>query len=359
MIYRIIIRATQIVLVLLALLVVTTFMISPQETAPFLDDDGQPIENSIAEIRNVTLNGVEQRLLIRGKNKANPLMLHLHGGPGGADQAIVRSSGKTVEDMFTVVYWDQRGAGASFDSDLDPSSLSLDNIVADGVLLAEKLTKEFGKEKIYLQGHSWGTLVGVHMISSKPSLFNAFIGIGQIAKSKQAEILSYNYTYAAAKRAGDQETLDKLSEIGAPPYDSDQRWIDNVMIERSLMLPYEMPNGEPFLSLVEIYKNFIFYPEYSVADKLNSLEGSKVSLQELWMHAINADLFVTHPSLPVPVYFLQGKYDQHTVTEVARDYYEMLEAPSKEYFSFDNSAHWPHLKEHQRYREILTAIVDK
>ena len=81
-----------------------------------------------------------------------------------------------------------------------------------------------------------------------------------------------------------------------------------------------------------------------MSDKLNSLEGSKVSLQVFWMEAINANLFQSHPHLEIPVYIFQGKYDRHTVTEVAKSYYDMLDVPSKRYFSFENSVHWRHIK---------------
>lgn len=350
-------RLLSIITILSILIVGGLLLLSPQKTSPFLDDDGNTLANSIADIRTVTLNGSEQRILIRGRDINNPVLLHLHGGPGGADQAIVRSSGKTVEDLFTVVYWDQRGAGASYSSELDLGSLSLKQIVDDGLALTELLRDEFAKDKIYLQGHSWGTLVGVHMVAGAPALYHAYFGIGQIANSRQAELLSYNYTLDQAQRAGDVDTIDGLKHIGQPPYQKDQRWIDTAMVGRGLMRPYEIPSQPLLLSLFDIYKNFVFYPAYSISDKLNSLEGSKVSFQKLWMQAINADLFTSHKSLKVPLHFFQGKYDMHTVTEVAKNYYEMVEAPDKQYYSFDNSAHWPHIREYGKYRNILQSIL--
>jgi len=125
------------------------------------------------------------------------------------------------------------------------------------------------------------------------------------------------------------------------------------------MQPYENPGQPQLLSLVDIYKDFVFYPEYSIADKLNSLQGSKVSFQKLWMEAINADLLKSHRSLKVPVHFFQGKHDMHTVTEVVKNYYDIVDAPFKQYYSFDDSAHLPHIKEHSKYRSILKSIIDK
>ncbi len=355
---KIVTRLLQLIFVVAIATIVVLLLFSPQKTTPFLDANNKLLPQSIAEIRTVNLNGVEQRLLIRGEDVRNPLLLHVHGGPGGADQATIRSSGKTIEDIFTVVYWDQRGAGASYNSSTNPDSLSLKKIVEDGVVLSELLSKEFDKEKIYLQGHSWGTLVSIHMISIAPDLFRAYFAIGQIANSKQAELLSYNHTLDAAQKAGDNKTLKALKKIGKPPYKEDQYWIDVVLVERGLMKPYEIPGEEQLFSLADIYKGFIFYPEYSIKDKWNALQGSKVSMQELWLEAINANLFKSHPNLSVPVYVFQGKHDKHTVTEVAKDYYQTVDAPHKEYFSFDNSAHWPHLREYEKYRSILKRILN-
>jgi len=106
-----------------------SFFLSPQHTQPFIGSDGEKLQNSIAEIRTVDINGVKQRLLVLGRNIGNPVLLHLYGVQGGGDQTIVRSSEKTVEDIFTVVYWDQRGAGASYSSSTSHQSLSLSQIV--------------------------------------------------------------------------------------------------------------------------------------------------------------------------------------------------------------------------------------
>lgn len=332
-------------------------LLSPKTTPEFVDSKGDTILNSIAEVRTINLNGAPQRVLIRGVNVANPLLLHLHGGPGGPDQPVIRTSGKTLEDMFTVVYWDQRGAGASYTPELKPESLSLEQIVLDGIELSSQLKREFGKDKIYIEAHSWGTLVGVHMISQRPDLYHAYFGIGQMANSKLAELLSYNYTVEQASKAGDTKAVDALKELGPPPYQSEQGWKNAVMVERGLMRPYEHPEQEPLYSMLEIYKQFTVYPAYSIQDKLNSLAGDKASFKALWMDAINADLFTTHSSVDVPVYIFQGKYDQHTPTQVAKDYFDALNAPKKEYFQFNNSAHWPHLNEHQTYRAHLQTII--
>ncbi|MEM7359113.1 MAG: alpha/beta hydrolase [Pseudomonadota bacterium] len=341
------------------LVLIVVFAASPKQTPEITDEKGEVLDDGIAEIRDIDLNGVKQRVLVRGQNRDNPILLHLHGGPGGTDQMVMRHSNLHLEDLFTVVYWDQRGSGASYHKTMSMEDLSLDNIVNDGVTLAKLLLEEFDQDKLYLQGHSWGTFVGVHMVAEAPELFYAYFSIGQVADSKRAEKLSWEFAMNAAKRAGDQKTIDGLNKIGSPPYNSEQEWLKTATKERALMRPYEMPDGSQFISMFETYKLATFYPEYSVPDKLNALAGTSKSLQKLWGVVINANLFETHPAIDVPLYMVQGKYDQHTVTEVAKDYFDFVQAPYKEYLSFDESAHWPHLNEPEKYRALLERVLVK
>lgn len=356
MIRKIVICTLLASLVLGVVIALALVVVSPQRTPPIA---AKGTTSSVAEVIDVEINGSVQRLLIRGENTGNPLLLHVHGGPGGADQAMLRAHDFDLEDLFTVVYWDQRGAGASYSSDDPLAALSLDQITQDGIAVTEYLLAKYNRDTLFIQGHSWGTLVSVHMISDRPDLFNAYFGIGHIANSKQAELLSYQFTMESARQAGDQDTIEALESIGSPPYSTPEEWTQTVAIERGLMQPYEMPDGSQLLSMIDIYRIFTLYRGYSISDKLNSLRGSQVSVQRLWMEAINANLFETHLNFEIPVFFFQGKYDQHTVTSVARDYFDEIDAPEKQYFDFEHSAHWPHLREFDRYRSLVESLRDR
>jgi len=329
--------------------------LSPQKTPPFVDKAGEIIPNSIAEIKMVPINGYPQRLLIRGKDKDNPILLHVHGGPGSPDYPFFGDA--NVEDIFTVCYWEQRGAGASYSANIDANSMNLDNIVADGIAVTKFLKDHLKKEKIYLQGHSWGTNVGINMAHRHPDLYHAYIGIGQMANSQLSEQKSYDFTLAAAKKANDKEGVALLQKIGRPPYKTDAEWLKNVMPERGVMRKYEGPKGRVNKSIVEIYWTFITYRGYSIQDKLNLLNGDAFSMQNLWKVAIQTNLFEQVPAMEIPVYIIQGKYDMHTVTEGAKSYFEVLKAPTKQYFEFENSAHNPHLTEFNPYKNIMLTKV--
>lgn len=346
--------------VFLLLLFAYLLYLSPQKTEAHFDKNGKVLPNSIAEIRNVPINGVNQRLLIRGEDKNNPVLLHCHGGPGTPEQVFLKHFGVYLEDVFTVCYWEQRGAGGSFSDNIPVSSMTLDQIAKDGIELSKYLKQEFQKEKIYVQGHSWGTAVASTMVHQAPELYQAYIGIGQIANTKLSEQRSYDFARAAAKKAGDLASVKKLDKIGRPPYAKPEDWLKNVMPERQIMRQYEGPVGKKSISIADIYKAFIFYPEYSIQDKLNTLKGDAFSMQNLWtQEVVPINFFETIRTQQVPVYIFQGKFDKHTVSSVSKEYFDILEAPEKRYFEFDNSGHDPHIDEFEKYKNLIIKEVLK
>src|ERR1700734_1455014 len=117
----------------------------------------QPIDQS----DYVKLGGIEQWISIKGEDTENPVLLVVHGGPADVQWP---NADKYVpwQKFFTVVQWDQRGAGHTFGhsgGDKTPG-VNLKQIAADGVELAQFLCTHLDKKKIILFGHSWGSLVG-------------------------------------------------------------------------------------------------------------------------------------------------------------------------------------------------------
>jgi proline iminopeptidase len=81
-------------------------------TRPIRDSQGQTVPGSVARLEPLTLGGVRQWLLVRGRRAESPILLKLHGGPGQAEMATAGLNG-LLENDFVVVEWDQRGSGKS------------------------------------------------------------------------------------------------------------------------------------------------------------------------------------------------------------------------------------------------------
>ena len=138
--------------------------------------------NGIDEAKYVEVGGIQQWVTIRGEDRNNPVLLFLHGGPGDATNPWGYAGFRLWLKHFTVVQWDQRGAGRTFGKNRDAphEAITIARMTQDGVELAELLRKQLQKDKIVLVGHSWGSILGVHMVKARPELFYAFVGTGQV-----------------------------------------------------------------------------------------------------------------------------------------------------------------------------------
>ena len=170
------------------------------KTRPFLGPDGAAIPNSVAEIRYFRLRGLDQWVMIRGENLANPPLILLHGGPGFSEMRLFRSYNGPIEKSFTVVYWDQRGAGKSFDPKIPKSSMTVEQFIADLDELVDAVCARVGKAKVAIFGHSWGSALGPLYAAHHPAKVAAYIGSGQIGDWPAGELASYEWALAEAQR---------------------------------------------------------------------------------------------------------------------------------------------------------------
>jgi len=164
---------------------------SPGKPQPFLDENGNPLAGSISEKIHVSINGVDQGMFIKSKDINNPVLLFVHGGPGMPEYWLTQRYPTGLEDIFTVVWWEQRGAGLSYSADIPPETMTAEQFVADTIEVTKYLRQRFGKEKIYLMAHSWGSYIGIQAAAREPDLYYAYIGMGQISHQIQSEQLAY------------------------------------------------------------------------------------------------------------------------------------------------------------------------
>jgi len=159
---------------------------------PRIRRGGPTDRDGIAALEKVTLGDAEQSVLIRSENTDNPILLFLHGGPGTSELTLNRRNTRVLERSFTVVNWDQRGAGKSYRAGRDRSRMHISQFVADAVDLSIHLAHRFGREKVTLVGHSWGSVIGMLAVSRRPDLFDAYVGIGQVSNAAEGERISYD-----------------------------------------------------------------------------------------------------------------------------------------------------------------------
>ena len=179
---------------------------------------GEIVPGSIAEIRYHRLGGLDQWVMIRGESVTNPPLILLHGGPGFPEMRLFRHFNGPLEKSFTVVYWEQRGTGKSFDIKIPTSSMTVERFIADLDELVDAVCKRLGKHKVAIYGHSWGSALGVLYAGRFPGKVAAYVGTGQIGDWPASELSSYEFTLAEAERRGNHRALKQLWAIGKPPH---------------------------------------------------------------------------------------------------------------------------------------------
>ncbi len=337
----------------LLVLVVAAALLMPARTAPITDDQGRPLPGSVAALERVTIGGVEQSLLIRGRSASNPVLLFLHGGPGTSELGMLRAYNMpALERHFTVVVWDQRGAGKSFAAAEPASGMTVEQLIADTHELTAWLCRRFEQPKVYLAGHSWGSALGVLAVVRRPDLYRAYVGFGQVVDMREGERLSYEWALERAEEAGDSRSVAKLKAIGRPPYSGDLR--SSLMTQRRILGRYggevhRSRNGGFFVLLRCLLKA----TEYSWLDRINVFGGIFAAMRLLWPQILSINLFEQAPELQVPVYFLEGRHDHEAPATLAQRYHETLRAPRKDLVWFEDSAHFLNTEEPEAFNRFF------
>jgi pimeloyl-ACP methyl ester carboxylesterase len=300
--------------------------------------------NGIESLEKVSIGGVTQWILIRGHDKSKPLLLFLHGGPGFPLMPFFHPN-TLVEKEFIIVHWDQRGAGKSYSSTLPEESIKIEQFIADTHELIQILRQRFGVPRIYLVGHSWGSILGMLTINRYPELFYAYVGIGQVADMQENQMASFQFALQSATRAGNQKAVQELTTVG----NVGKKWViafgGNMYGESDLWKLVQLGFSSPYHSLLDFKK---------------IIDGTKFSGSALGEELSQINLFQQVPKVEVPVYFLEGRHDYMAPSYIAERYYQMLNAPKgKKLFWFDQSGHWPQLEEPNKFHEILINTILK
>ncbi|MDQ0200427.1 alpha/beta fold hydrolase [Neobacillus ginsengisoli] len=215
---------------------------------------------SIASLEEVVIGGIKQMILVRGENVENPIMLFLHGGPGTAQIGFAPKFQRDLEKDFVVVNWDQRGSGLSYSPAIKKEELTIENMVNDTVQLVEYLLKRFNQQKLFLVGHSWGTVLGTLVTKKCPQYIYSYIGIGQVVNMREGEKISYDYTIKKANELKKDKAIKELKKVELNP--SDMKYLG---VQRKWL----MKLGGSFIGVSMynlIYSNMFFANEYTIKD---------------------------------------------------------------------------------------------
>jgi pimeloyl-ACP methyl ester carboxylesterase len=347
--------ALTVLIVLFIMLAGILFLFSPGKVTPINDQNGKQVQGNISEKVYLNINGTRQGMFIRSRNPANPVLLYLHGGM--PDYFLTEKYPTGLEELFTVVWWEQRGSGMSYAPDIPESAMTLDQMVSDTKELTHYLLKRFNKKKIYLMGHSGGTFIGIHTAAQFPELYFAYIGVAQMSNQLKSEVIAYTFMLSQFRERGERGMVKKLEAApvslkdGIP--DAYLRLRDPAMHSLGIGTTRDMKSV-----ITGIFLPSLKFREYTLKEKWNLWLGKSHSgISILWNQMVATDLSVKVPELTIPVYFMEGKFDYTCSYTEAKSYFLKLKAPLKGFYTFEYSAHSPLFEEPAKFRKIMTQDV--
>jgi pimeloyl-ACP methyl ester carboxylesterase len=348
-----------IVLGFILVLTIIVLIYSPGKIEPYKDETGKLIPGSISEKTFVKIGGVTQGMFIKSKNTNNPILLYLHGGPSFPNYFLIDKYKPGLEDFFTVCYWEQRGGGLSYTSEVTTESMNFNQLALDAIEVTNYLRKRFGKEKIYIMAHSGGTAIALIAVSKEPTLYNAYIGMGQITHQMESEKMAYKYILEQYTAIGNKKRIAELKKY--PVFEADSNIIS--FHKSSIRDKYMHELGIGTMHKMKSVFRDIFIPvwtckAYTLREKIN-IWKSKLSFlpKTNLIHEMLETDFTTITKLDIPVYFFSGKYDLTVNINLTKAYLNKIDAPIKGFYTFENSAHSPLFEEPELVRKIIETDI--
>lgn len=297
-------------------------------------------DNGVERLEAVRIGGIDQWVSIRGSDRRNPVLLMLHGGPGWVAMPTSWYFQRGWEEYFTVVQWDQRGAGKTYVAN-DPAvvapTMTRERMVADAEEMVAWLRAEFGKEKIFVLGHSWGSYLGLELAQRRPEWLHAYIGIGQVTNAPESERRGWAWTLQQAQRDGNAQAVAELEALAPYAQDDDPVPLDSLFKQRKWLNHYggmvhNRKGGDAEAAAVKLS------PEYSDLDVTGMWEGNDFSMQHLLTDVLTLDM-TTVREVDVPLFLFLGRHDHNVSSALAAEWFETVKAPRKQLVWFEQSAH--------------------
>lgn len=295
--------------------------------------------DGVQEAYAARIGGIDQWINVRGQDRANPMVLFIHGGPASPITPSQWQFQRPLEEYFTIVNYDQRGAGKTYSSvppDRIADTMHVQQYVDDAIEIAEHLRTRYGKRKLVLMGHSWGTVVGMHAALKRPDLFHAYVGIGQVISTRENERLSFEYGLRTARERGNQQAIREMEAIA--PYPG-----DTPITRERIIVARKWPQFYGGLTAYRETSDYFYRaarlsPEYDDRDRCAINAGSVFTLGKLLDEFLQVD-FTGVKEFPIPVVMFMGRHDYTTPSQPTAQWIDAVKAPYKRGVWFEHSAH--------------------
>ncbi|WP_132155466.1 alpha/beta fold hydrolase [Kribbella antiqua] len=305
---------------------------------------------TINEQHYLSIGGVEQWIQIRGESAGNPVLLVLHGGPG-SPYAVFTPLIRSWEQHFTVVQWDRRGCGKTRARGTKQTA-PFERHLEDAIEVTEFLRSHLDKDKIVLMAGSMGTIIGLPLAQRRPDLYSALVTTDLYADMHRNEALGYARCLERVTAAGNTKAVRDLEKIGGDPASWDLKaW--QLKMKWTMATDPVTPNAVTKLLFPLALKGGV----YSKREAWHLLAGFLATQKAMFREYMSFNAYDLPPRFEVPVFVFQGAGDVLTLTDLAQEYFEHLDAPHKELALIDDASHFAAFTQPDRFRDELVNRV--
>lgn len=300
--------------------------------------------------KSVQINGDKQSILVHGKPE-KPILLFLAGGPGLMQSHASPQIFKNLEEEFLVIDYDQRASGKSFTFKHIKSDLHMEQYVEDVKELIVYLLKTYEKEKVYLVGHSFGSIIGILTAKKYPELLHAYIGVAQVVSLHAGNL----WAYQSLLDQENEKTKKELEEIGLPPFTKGKKAkaFRAIIEEKGLGFFYK----QPLHAYRHILKDLLFSKIYTFTEKIRYVGGFYTTMAKLESDIYDFNLTKEDLTFHIPLFFYSGQHDH--ITPEALIETSLFFAPIVEKTIVENTAHFPHVEKNEEFILYCVAIKEK
>jgi pimeloyl-ACP methyl ester carboxylesterase len=329
---RILIRSVVVILALLLAVIIVGLSYRAWRQHEIAQTLAITTPNGIDEGSFVRIGGIDQYISIRGDDRAKPVILFVHGGPGDSMVSFVQIY-RPWEKYFTVVQWDQRGSGKTYGRNgRNEAPITIDRMVRDGIEVAQYLRTHLHKDKVILLAHSWGTVLGIQMVKRRADLFAAYVGTGQVVAKAEKENILYARLMKKLEAAHDESGIRKLKTVTAP-----YRTEAELQVEREVSSRFDIPSERGLRS--RMTPVVLFAPNYSLRDIYDFLHAPDYAGEAIYRQQLPYDARKLGLKFDLPFFIFEGEADSITPPDLAKAYFDSVQAQVKGFVVFRNAGH--------------------
>ncbi|MFI6515298.1 alpha/beta fold hydrolase [Spirillospora sp. NPDC050679] len=300
----------------------------------------------------VRIGGIDQWISVRGDDARNPVLVEIHGGPG-ATHLPYNARTRAWERHFTIVRWDMRGAGKTFDrtGPGGQGEMTLEGLERDALEVIDHVRARLGVATVVLVGHSFGSFVGLRLARRHPERLSAYVGTDQNINAGGRDHTAYRALVARLTTAGKHKELAAVTAMGP----------DRAAWSTAHWSQYNKHTiGSDPLTLDTVKKvvvgSLLSSPLHTLGEVRTFMKAMSFS-EQLVPQSTPIDEWAEGTDFQIPFFLFQGEHDVITPAATARRFFDDVTAPVKDFALIPDASHFAAFRRPDQFLDLLLTRV--